>query len=128
VNKEVWLEKAARNLKTSKLVLDDGDAGSACNRAYYCMFDAARAALLIVGQPERAMGKTHSGMIASFGEFLVKSGIVAAENGRNFSFESNRRMASDYDATEMSIDDATVAIANAERFLAAVKQLDSAQQ
>jgi uncharacterized protein (UPF0332 family) len=127
VNKVIWLEKAARNLKTAKLVLDDGDAGSACNRAYYCMFDDARAALLIVGQPERAMGKTHSGMIASFGEFLVKTGIVAAENGRNFAFESNRRMASDYDATELSLEDAKAAIANAERLLAAVKQLDSTQ-
>ena len=88
---DIWLAKAERNLKTAQLILADGDPDSACNRAYYCMFHAARAALLLVGEAERAMGKTHSGMVSAVGEYLVKPGHVAAEHGRNMARESNRR-------------------------------------
>ncbi|MFZ4625083.1 MAG: hypothetical protein ACOYNF_12705 [Rhodoferax sp.] len=38
----------------------------ACNRAYYAMFDAARAALLASHAPVGPeLGKTHSGLIAA---------------------------------------------------------------
>ncbi len=40
------LNKAMIVLSSSKLLLDSGDTSGACNRAYYAMFDAARAALL----------------------------------------------------------------------------------
>ena len=88
MNAEIWLTKGERSLKTAVLALADGDPDSACNRAYYSMFNAARAALLIVGQPERAMAKTHNGMVSSFSEYLVKAGHIDAEHGRNFGFEA----------------------------------------
>lgn len=124
MNPEIWLAKAERNLKTAKMNLADGDPDSACNRAYYAMFHAARAALLLAGQTERAMGKTHSGMIASFSEFLVKPGKIAPENGRNFGIESNRRLLSDYDGQALTNEEAQVAIAHAEAFLVAICRLD----
>ena len=40
------LHQAVIALSSAKLLLDTGDSGDACNRAYYAMFDAARAALL----------------------------------------------------------------------------------
>lgn len=120
MNVEMWLEKAERSLKTAKLVLADGDPDSACNRAYYCMFNAARAALLMVGQPERAMGKTHNGMVGSFGEFLVRPGTVDVMQGRNFALESKRRLLSDYEGTSLLHSDAEQAITNATSFLDAV--------
>lgn len=40
------IAKANRALASAKLLLDSGDVDGACNRAYYAMFDAARAALL----------------------------------------------------------------------------------
>ena len=39
------MAKADRALASAKLLLDSGDVDGACNRAYYAMFDAARAAL-----------------------------------------------------------------------------------
>ncbi|WP_204848259.1 HEPN domain-containing protein [Rhodopila globiformis] len=43
------MAKAARAAESARALLDRGDADGACNRAYYAMFDAARAALLAVG-------------------------------------------------------------------------------
>ena len=40
--------KAARAVASARLLLSDGDVDGACNRAYYAMFDAARAALLVL--------------------------------------------------------------------------------
>lgn len=41
------ITKAQRALASAKLLLGSGDVDGACNRAYYAMFDAARAAPLI---------------------------------------------------------------------------------
>lgn len=43
------LIKAEQALKSAQLLVAAGDADGACNRAYYAMFDAARAALLSDG-------------------------------------------------------------------------------
>lgn len=120
---EVWLAKAERSLASASLLLDDGDPGSACNRAYYAMFNAARAALWTVEKRELAMAKTHSGMIAAFGEHLVKPGRIAAVHGRNFGFESKRRMVSDYEGGDIEDAQAVEAIDNARKFVDAVTLL-----
>ena len=123
MSSEIWFAKAQRNLQSAKLLLAAGDTDSACNRAYYSMFHAARAALFSVGQHERAMGKTHSGMIASFSEFLVKSKLLAPENGRNLGLESNRRLLSDYEGDVLTNQDASASIERADSFLAAVQAI-----
>jgi uncharacterized protein (UPF0332 family) len=43
LNAEGLLSKAVTALSSEKLLLHSGDADGACNRAYYTMFDAARA-------------------------------------------------------------------------------------
>lgn len=43
------MTKASRAIASAKLLLADGDLDGACNRAYYAMFDAARAALIWSG-------------------------------------------------------------------------------
>ena len=49
VNAFDLLTKARRASASAALLLDDGDINGACNRAYYAMFDATRAALLAAG-------------------------------------------------------------------------------
>lgn len=44
-----FMAKAERAAESAKLLLEAGDADGACNRAYYAMYDAARAALLAAG-------------------------------------------------------------------------------
>lgn len=118
-----WLDRAERALRTARLAYGDGDADGACSKAYYAMFYAARAALFHVGQPDRALGKTHSGTIAAFHQFVVHVGLVDGEYGRSLSHEAQRRLIADYDAAGVEDDDAAPAIANAEAFVAAVKAL-----
>lgn len=45
------MEKADQACSSARALLNLGDADGACNRAYYAMFDAARAALLASGVP-----------------------------------------------------------------------------
>jgi len=77
------MSKADRACSSARALLDLGDVDGACNRAYYAMFDAARAALLASGAPVRAhIGKTHSGLINAFSDHLIKNGPVSKEMGR----------------------------------------------
>lgn len=118
-----WLERAERSLRTARVVSNSGDEDSACSEAYYAMFYAARAALFHVGQSERALGKTHTGLIAAFGQFIVLPELLDAHYGRALSHEAQRRLIADHDAAGVAPGDAEPAIANAERFVAAVGQL-----
>lgn len=60
-----FLRKAETALGAADLLLKTGDTEGACNRAYYAMFDAARAALLVRGhRTDEASSKTHRGLIA----------------------------------------------------------------
>lgn len=123
MNIDYWLGRADRALATAALVAADGDPNDACSNAYYAMFYAARVALLHVGQAERAMGKTHSGMTSAFNQYLVKPGLLPVEFGRAFSFELNRRILADYEEGGVTPDGAAEAIASAKAFVAAIKAL-----
>ena len=60
------MSKARRALESARFLLSAADPDGACNRAYYAMFDAARAALLVsaAGVPAE-VAKTHGGLIAA---------------------------------------------------------------
>lgn len=61
MNRERLIRKAEQAAASARLLLDTGDLEGACNRAYYAMFDAAKAALLSVGTPEDTVeAKSHS--------------------------------------------------------------------
>jgi uncharacterized protein (UPF0332 family) len=77
------MAKAVRATASAKILLDTGDVDGACDRAYYAMFNAARAALLASGAPVQAdISRTHSGLIAAFSLHLVKPGQVSVDLGR----------------------------------------------
>jgi uncharacterized protein (UPF0332 family) len=68
------LERAERSRESAKLLFDAGDINGACNRAYYAMFDAARAALSKADTPLQAETiRTHSGLISAFSMQLIKT-------------------------------------------------------
>jgi uncharacterized protein (UPF0332 family) len=75
VNAAAFMIKSDAALGAARLLLGAGFADDACNRAYYAMFDAARAALLICNAPvESEAARTHRGLISAFGQYVVKSG------------------------------------------------------
>lgn len=120
------MAKASRALASAKLLLDSGDVDGACNRAYYAMFDAARAALLSIQAPvPTEVARTHSGLITAFSLHLVKTGLVAVEHGRSLNKVEDLRLIADYKGDPVTLENAAWALEQAEKFLAAVHGLVS---
>jgi uncharacterized protein (UPF0332 family) len=116
------LEKADRASKSAKLLLEVGDKDGACSRAYYAMFDAARAALTAAGfAPEEL--KTHSSVIGQFGLRMVKTGLVAREIGKSLNDVQEIRQLADYLPAQVPEDRAKWAVDQAFKFVNAVAAL-----
>lgn len=116
------LEKATRAASSAKLLLDTGDTDGACNRAYYAMFDAARAALLASGAPIGSeVPKTHSGLITAFSLHLVKTGQVSVELGKAFNKVEDLRLVADYKGDPIETEDAAWAVQQAQKFVQTMK-------
>lgn len=116
------MAKADRACASARALLDLGDVDGACNRAYYAMFDAARAALLASGAAVSAdIGKTHSGLIKSFGEHLIKQGPVPKEMGRLLKRAEEVRLVADYKNDSVELVDAAEIVQQAEVFVAAMR-------
>lgn len=117
-----FLDKAARAAASARLLLNAGDVDGACNRAYYAMFDAARAALLI-SAGDASDARTHSGLIAAFGLRLVKPGHVRVDLGKALNRVFEIRQAADYTEQAVSRESAGWAVDQADTFVVAMIQL-----
>lgn len=114
--------KAERAARSAKLLLQAGDADGACNRAYYAMFDAARAALLACNAPTPAeVARTHGGLISAFSLHLVKSGRVPVELGRALNRAEEIRLIADYRGDSVEPEQAAWTVEQAERFVQAMR-------
>lgn len=114
--------KADRACASARVLLDIGDVDGACNRAYYAMFDAARAALLASGAPVAPdIGRTHGGLISAFSNHLVKNGPVPKDMGRLLNRAQEIRQVADYKGDSVEITDAQEMVAQAETFIAALR-------
>ncbi|NCC41664.1 MAG: HEPN domain-containing protein [Gammaproteobacteria bacterium] len=116
------MAKADTACSSARALLDLGDVDGAANRAYYAMFDAARAALLASGAPvEPDIGRTHGGLIRAFGNFLVKNGPVSKEVGRLLNRAHEIRLVADYNGDSVEAADAKEMVEQAETFVAAMQ-------
>jgi len=116
------MAKAVRASTSARVLLDLGDVDGACNRAYYAMFDAARAALLASDAPVQPdVGKTHSGLIAAFGLHLVKNGPLSKDMGRLLKRAEEIRLVADYKGDSIEMEDASEMVGQAEMFVAAIQ-------
>lgn len=122
MNAQALMAKAIQASVSAKVLLDTGDGDGACNRAYYAMFDAARAALLASGAPvEPEVAKTHSGLISAFSLHLVKTGRVPIELGKSINKVEDLRLIADYKGDQISQEDAAWAVAQAQTFVQAMR-------
>ncbi len=112
------MAKAAQAALSARLLLDAGDADGASNRAYYAMFDAARAALLASGHD---VGKTHKGVLNAFSDRLVKNGPLPKEMGRLLKHAETFRYVADYEGDPVELDDAREMVTQAETFVSAMR-------
>jgi len=118
VNSQDLMTKANRALASAHKLFQDNDSDGACNRAYYAMFDAARAALIASKAPvPPEIAKTHSGLIAAFSLHLVKPGLFPVELGRAFNRAEDLRLVTDYKGDSISLEDALWAVQHAQTFL-----------
>lgn len=118
------MSKARRALESARFLLSAADPDGACNRAYYAMFDAARAALLVsaAGVPAE-VSKTHGGLIAAFSLHLVKAGRFPVEMGRSLNKVEDLRLIADYKGDSLEQADAAWAVGQAAIFVETVAQV-----
>ncbi len=112
------MAKAVQAAASAKVLLETGDADGASNRAYYAMFDAARAALLASGFD---VGKTHKGVLNAFSDRLVKNGPLPKEMGRLLKHAETFRYVADYEGDPVELSDARKMVDQAEAFVAAMR-------
>jgi uncharacterized protein (UPF0332 family) len=119
-----FLQKAEVGVKGARMPLEAGDTDGACSRAYYAMYDAARATLDWAGITPGSGGfKTHRGLIAAFSMHLVKPGLFPAEPGRAIQRAQTVRLVADYEAEPVPHDDAVETVAKAEAFVSTAAAL-----
>jgi uncharacterized protein (UPF0332 family) len=112
------MAKAAQAVASAKVLLDMGDGDGASNRAYYAMFDAARAALLASGCD---VGKTHRGVLIAFSDRLVKNGPVPQEMGRLLKRAETFRYVADYEGNSVELGDAREMVEQGATFVASMR-------
>lgn len=118
------LERAARNLDVSEKVLADGYYNFAINRAYYAVFEAMRAVNTIDGFDS----SKHSGVIAHFNQYHVKTGEFDRDTSTIIRRASTLREKSDYeDFFEADKADAQTVLQEARDFIARVRVFLSTQ-
>lgn len=123
MNAQGLLDKASRALASAKLLLEAGDNDGACNRAYYAMFDAARAAMIAHQHNDEVLAlKTHSGLIATFSLKLVKTGLVDIELGKALNKLEDLRLIADYKGDAVAQNEAAWAVEQATTFLAELRK------
>jgi hypothetical protein len=115
---EASLSRAEEALRSAKLLLEHTELEDAVSRAYYAMFHAARAILFSKG----VKTKTHRGTISSFGEYIVKTGILDEQYADVLRKTFDLRQKSDYEIyTELDEELVRETVNNAEKFLKKVK-------
>ena len=119
-----FLQKASQAASSARLLLDANDTEGTCNRAYYAMFDASKAALVLAGAPaEFIESKSHAGVLQGFSLYVVKSGLLPADLGRALKRLEELRGAADYTSREIPVEKAKWAVEAAEAFIEAVRSM-----
>ena len=123
MNAQELMAKAHRAVASAHKLLQDNDGDGACNRAYYAMFDAARAALIASKAPvPPEIAKTHSGLITAFSLHLVKPNLFPIELGRSLNKAEDLRLVADYKGDSISAEEAQWAVQQAQAFVDEVEK------
>lgn len=112
------IERAEARLNAAEYLFKKGFYEDAISRAYYSMYFAATAILLM----ENITVKTHKGLISKFGMEFVNKGIVEGYYGRALSIAEELREESEYSISrEISEEEAESVIKDAKRFLKRIR-------
>ncbi len=117
------MDRARRSLRSAHNILDDGDHDFAVSRAYFAMFYAASATLRSQG----VRRSKHSGVIAAFGQHMVKTGRFPVEQHVALQAAFSSRGAGDYGGVFPDREEAERRLQEAEEFVAAVADFLTAE-
>ena len=106
----------------ARVLLAAEKSRGATSRAYYAMFDAARAALARVDS-ELPMAKSHQTIISRFGLHIVVGNGLDPELGRYLNTTEELRITADYDQAEFAIEEARATLVRMEHLLAVIAGL-----
>ena len=90
---ESLIQRALKYLRSAEILLKERDYESSVSRAYYAMFYSAQAVLLT----KNLSFSSHKGVISSFGEHFIKTGIFQKEMGRELNRAFEKRQIGDYE-------------------------------
>jgi uncharacterized protein (UPF0332 family) len=113
--------KALEAAEAARDEFDERRYDSAVNRAYYAMFNAARAFLASVGVD--ADQSSHGAVLQLFGLHAIKTGKLSQDFGRSFNRAQEARSVADYDQTSMAEPDARTHLEAAERLVDEIGKL-----
>jgi len=111
-------KKVVENYSSIQYLIDGEYYNIAVNRAYYAMFCAAQALLIL----HDVHVKTHHGLQLKFGEHYIKTGFFTAELAEMLSQNEALRVKADYDFEDVATrEQAERALDNATRFIKAIE-------
>jgi uncharacterized protein (UPF0332 family) len=114
--------KAMVFARSARLLQQSGDPDSAINRAYYAMYDAARAALESI-DPKLSVSKKHDTIIRRFGEHIVVGRQLDKRLSRIFNSGEDSRLFADYARGFVEPDKASRVLDEMDEFLSAVADI-----
>ncbi|MEM3503507.1 MAG: HEPN domain-containing protein, partial [Nitrososphaeria archaeon] len=89
---ELEIKNSKERLEAAELLLNNGKIVDSINRAYYAMFHAARALLLLYGiEP-----KTHEGVVREFSRIIVEEKVMDKGFAKNLRQIFETRESVDY--------------------------------
>ena len=118
MNPEQHMERAFKRLEVARLNLASGYPDDSCNRSYYATFEAASAALAVLGI---SPPKTHKGVAKLFQQHVVKPGRVDTKTGAVISRIERLRLIADYEGVPIEMEQAHDALQQAEKFVEVVR-------
>ncbi|MGH9010539.1 MAG: HEPN domain-containing protein [Acidimicrobiia bacterium] len=111
------LERSRQELAAAELLADHGFTAAAVSRAYYAAFYAAEAALLALGETR----SQQSGVVAAFGQLLVRDRRLDEQAGRLLRSLFERRSQADYELAEIPAEEVRAALIDARRVVDTVE-------
>jgi len=114
-----YLDQALEELEAANLLFERKYYREAVSRAYYSMFHAVQALLIL----KKIYPKSHKGAIQKFGEEFVKPGLLEKKMGYILAQVETMRLKADYDVgVKISKDECEEILDNCEFFISKVKE------
>ena len=110
------LARSRQELEAARVLVREGFGEQSISRAYFAAFFAAEAALLVLGETR----SKHSGVISAFGKRVVRDGGLDESVGRLLRSLFERRNQADYGSASLTLEEAEVALRDAEQYVDAV--------